>query len=143
MTTYVVDASVVVKWFLPEAGYEAARRLRRPDLECHAPDLLLLEVSNVLWKYVVRGNLELGIAGQAIEALGLAPILWRGASSLFSQAFRLAAMTKRSVYDCTYLGLAIDTECLLVTADRRFYDAIRTGPFAPHLLWFEEIPISS
>lgn len=46
MIAYVVDASVVVKWFLPEPGAEAAGRLRRADLECHAPDLLLLEASN-------------------------------------------------------------------------------------------------
>jgi predicted nucleic acid-binding protein len=142
LTPYVVDASVVVKWFLPENGHEAARRLRRPGFECHAPDLLLLEVSNVFWRHVVQGKLELAIAGQALETLGLAPIRWRGPHTLFSEAFRLAAITRRSVYDCTYLGLAIQTDSLLVTADRRFYDAIRTGPFAPHLLWFEEIPIS-
>jgi predicted nucleic acid-binding protein len=47
----VVDASVVVKWFIPEQGHANARELllaardRRVDL--HAPDLLLAEVANV------------------------------------------------------------------------------------------------
>ncbi len=139
MSDYVLDASVVIKWFLPEPDAEAARRLRREDLECEAPDLLLLEVPNVLWKYVIRGTLDLEIAKEAVEALALAPIRLRTAESLFADAFRIAIQTRRSVYDCTYLSLAIQASCPLVTADRKFYDAIKAGPFAPHLLWVGEL----
>lgn len=140
MTAYVIDASVVVKWFLPEPLAEAAARLRREDLQCDAPDLLLLEVANALWKQIVRGKLDLRTANQAVEALGVAPIRFHGAPSLFARAFELAAETGRSVYDCSYLALAIRTGRPLVTADRRFYDAIQAGPLARHLLWVEDVP---
>jgi predicted nucleic acid-binding protein len=139
LSDFIVDASVVVKWFLPEPFADAARRLRRESIHCSSPDLLLLEVSNVLWKYVVRGNLDLATAREAVDALSVAPIRVQGADSLFAEAFRLAAETRRSVYDCTYLALAIQEDCRLVTADRKFYDALKTGPFAPRLLWVGDL----
>jgi predicted nucleic acid-binding protein len=36
----------------------------------------------------------------------------------------LAIEHKRSVYDCEYLALALDGSCDLITADRRFYNAL-------------------
>jgi predicted nucleic acid-binding protein len=140
VSAYVLDASVVVKWFLPEPWAEAARRLRKADLECHSPDLLLLETCNALWKHIIKGNLDIAVAREAVEALAVAPISLWGAKPLFADAFELAWKTGRSVYDCTYLALAIRRELPLVTADRRFYDAIKLGAFARHLLWVEEIP---
>jgi len=139
LSDYVLDASVVVKWFLPEPDAEAARRLRNRALDCIAPDLLLLEAPNVFWKHVVRGNLDLATAREAVETLSAAPIRLWGAESLFVEAFRLATDTRRSVYDCTYLALAIRESCPLVTADRRFYDALKGGPFASHLLWVGDL----
>jgi predicted nucleic acid-binding protein len=139
LSDYVVDASVVIKWFLPEPDSEAARRLRRADHECSAPDLLLLEVLNAFWKHVVRGNLDLTTAREAVDALSVAPIRVKGADSLFTEAFRLAMETRRSVYDCTYLAMAIQEDCRLVTADRRFYDALKNGPFASRLLWVGDL----
>jgi predicted nucleic acid-binding protein len=136
---YVLDASVVVKWFLPEPWSEAARRLRTPDLEVHSPDLLLLETSNAFWKHVVRGTLDVSVAREAVEALAVAPIFLWGAKPLFATAFELARETGRSVYDCTYLALAIQRALPLVTADRRFYDAIQLGAFARYLVWVEDV----
>ena len=50
----VVDASIAVKWVLPEPDSERARALiLRGDLT--APDLLRLEVANALWKQARRG----------------------------------------------------------------------------------------
>jgi predicted nucleic acid-binding protein len=143
LSDYIIDASVVVKWFLPEPYAEEARRLRRGGLDCSAPDLLLLEVTNVFWKHVVRGNLDIATARDAVEALSTVPVRVRGAESLFAEAFRLAAETRRSVYDCTYLALAIQEDCPLVTADRKFYHALKNGPFAPRLLWVGDLQAPS
>jgi predicted nucleic acid-binding protein len=141
LSDYALDASVVVKWFLPEPNAEAARRLRREGLQCEAPDLLLLEVPNVLWKHVVRGTLELEIAKDAVEALSMAPIRIHPADSLFADAFQTAIETRRSVYDCTYLSLAIQAACPLVTADRKFYEAIKASRFGPHISWIGDLQI--
>jgi len=45
-----VDAGVVVKWYIPESGSDRAAALLETDRRLIAPDLLLAEVANVLWK---------------------------------------------------------------------------------------------
>ena len=46
----VIDASVLAKWFVEEDDTVAARRLQH--LKLVAPDLLIVETTNVLWKKV-------------------------------------------------------------------------------------------
>ena len=54
---YIIDASVVVKWFIPEEHSEPALRLKDSDARLHAPAFLTLEVGNVLYKKRRRGEL--------------------------------------------------------------------------------------
>ena len=136
---YVLDASVVLKWFLPEPGFEAAQKLRRRDVECEAPDLLLLEACNALWKHVRRGAVDAAVADAAVAALAEAPITWRPADTLFAEAYGLAIETGRTVNDCTYLALAMRSGAPLITADRRFHDAISATRHAAHIQWVENL----
>ena len=48
--TLVVDSSVAVKWYLEEEGSDRAESLLRRNARLLAPDLLLPELGNVLWK---------------------------------------------------------------------------------------------
>ncbi|OFW37311.1 MAG: hypothetical protein A3F70_06700 [Acidobacteria bacterium RIFCSPLOWO2_12_FULL_67_14] len=50
MSLFVVDASVVVKWCVPEVHSDAARRLLAKPHEYVAPDLLFAETANTIWK---------------------------------------------------------------------------------------------
>jgi len=56
MAAYVVDASVAIKWLIDEPGTQQAIALRRHTLS--APDLLLPECANILWKKVRRDELS-------------------------------------------------------------------------------------
>ena len=56
--TLVVDASVAVKWFLPEADTPSAERLLAFAGPLHAPDLLRIEVASAVWKYAVGGAVD-------------------------------------------------------------------------------------
>jgi len=72
--TLVVDASVAVKWFLPEPDAEPAVALLRAGHRLIAPDLLWIEVASVLWKVVRRGSLTAGPArGATLPAARSAP----------------------------------------------------------------------
>ena len=48
MSTFVIDASVAIKWVVEEPGTPEALLLRRHRLL--APDLLMAECANILWK---------------------------------------------------------------------------------------------
>jgi len=134
----VLDASVVVKWFLDEEDSEAARSLRGADLAVSAPHLLFLEVANVFWKHVRKGALEAVTGSDVLSALGEAPIEWHEDASLFKEAYLLATELGRSVYDSSYLALAVRQDSVLVTADRKFYDAVRASRLASRIVWIKD-----
>jgi predicted nucleic acid-binding protein len=44
------------------------------------------------------------------------------------------------LYDCLYLSLAVSTDSEMVTADLKFYEALKAGDYAKWLRWVEDIP---
>jgi predicted nucleic acid-binding protein len=58
VTLYVVDASVAIKWYVPEVHSETAACLLDGTHQIMAPDLLLPEFGNILWKKVQRGQIS-------------------------------------------------------------------------------------
>jgi len=58
LSAIVVDASVGIKWFVPEVHAAEARQWRsRPDV-LHVPALFFdLEIANILWKKVSRAEI--------------------------------------------------------------------------------------
>ena len=113
----VVDASVAVKWVVEEADSDAARLLSRSRLE--APDLLLVESANILWRKVRSGDLAQPDAASRLDLLLRAPLVLFGTQDLLDAALRIAVELKQPVTDCVYLALAYRREIPLVTADRR------------------------
>lgn len=138
--TLVVDASVAVKWFLPELHGAAALRLLQDGHRLLAPDLLFPEVGNVLWKRVRRREATAKEAGVALETLTSLPLEVYPSRPLLPVAFDIACAAGRTVYDSVYLAVAILRECAMVTADRKLYQALGQGRFSPHLLWIGDVP---
>jgi len=126
----VIDASVSAKWYFPETGNEAADRLLTArtvgERELLAPDLIVPEFTNILWKRVRRQDCSRR-AAEAILALWEVDRPSLVASAPFaSQAFELATALDQPVYDCFYLALALAIEAPLATADRELARAART-----------------
>ena len=135
----VVDASVVVKWFVREVHADAAKRCVDRSHELSAPYLIWPEFGNVLWKKVRRGELAAEEARRMLADLRGFPLTVVDGKPLIEQAFDLAHALGRTVYDSLYLALAIDTGARLVTADRRFHATVAAGPLAGHILWVEDL----
>lgn len=140
MTAYVLDASVIVKWFVPEAHSESALRLKEVDARLHAPAFLTLEIGNVLAKKRRRGELTAQDVEDIWRAFRRAPIRRHADETLVLAAFDLAHHTKQSVYDSLYLALAMKLGLPCVTADRKFYQALQTTQYRTRLRWIEELP---
>lgn len=139
MISYVVDASVAAKWFLEEPFTDHAARLFDPEHWLYVPDFVLLELDSVFCRRVRRGQISEAEADAARARLLGLPLSFVSFVPLRDTAFGIAVQTQRSPYDCLYLALAIRLRAKLVTADRRFYDAISTGPHASHILWIEDV----
>jgi predicted nucleic acid-binding protein len=119
----VVDASVAVKWFIPESDSDAARALYREQL--FAPVIWLSEVANVLWHHVQAGKLIEAKAKRLLSSLRRAPITSTAMDDHLERAFSLANEIPHAVYDCLYLALALEEDTYLITADARFVRAVR------------------
>lgn len=135
MSAVVIDASVAVKWFLPEPHAHAARRVLHGGRTLLAPDLIWAEVGNVLWKRCQRAELTLEVARQILRDFKQFPFQTYAVKTLLDPAWDIATQCRISVYDGLYLALAIGRNCKLVTADRSFYDTVKKGPFAGSALW--------
>jgi predicted nucleic acid-binding protein len=123
--TIVVDASVAVKWILPEPGSAAAAELREQDSDLTAPSLVTAEIGNAIWKAVRHGALDRSAALDGIEAAliwfeSLIPI-----EELRVRALTLAIELRHPIYDCFYLALAERENAPLVTADEAMLAAAR------------------
>jgi predicted nucleic acid-binding protein len=70
VSVFVVDASVVVKWFVPEIHSDAARRLLVLPHEYVAPDLLFAETANTIWKKIRRQELTAEEGRQLVADIG-------------------------------------------------------------------------
>jgi predicted nucleic acid-binding protein len=128
----VLDASIAVKWFLPESDSEAARALYSERLS--APAIWISEVANVLWHHVRTARLSDTRARQLLQKFRRAPITSVDLGVHIEQALVLANEISHPVYDCLYLALAIEEDTVLLTADLRFARAVRAhGKWAQHV----------
>jgi predicted nucleic acid-binding protein len=126
VSTLVVDASIAVKWVVEEDGTQQALILRR-HAKLIAPDLLIAECANILWKKVQRDELSQQEALLAARLLQAAEIELLPSRSSMEAATRLAIELDHPAYDCVYLALAIDNDCKFVTADERLLRKLDQG----------------
>jgi predicted nucleic acid-binding protein len=140
VSLFVVDASVAIKWFLPENHSDAALRLLAQQHTLYAPDLIFSEFSNVLWKRVRKNEISKSEADSTLEGLLALHLQVQPSQSLIPLALEIACRVNRTVYDSLYLAAAMALPSLLVTADAKFYRALSKGPLSAQLLWVEDIP---
>ncbi len=121
LTPAVVDASVVVKWLLPEPDSAAALEYRRrwvvQGVVPAAPDFLLIELHNVFWKKLQRGELTPDAPVLAYAPTFGLEVNWFPFEPLLPQAWRLACQCQVSIYDALYAALAQQLHATLYTAD--------------------------
>ena len=139
MSVYVLDASVAAKWFMEEDHDDVALAILTGPDELHAPDFLLLEVDSVLCKWIRRGTLTVPEADAVRAGLRRYPIQTHPFGQIHDSAYAIAKQTARSVYDCLYLALAERLGAQVVTADRRLYDAVASGPFGGYIVWIGDV----
>lgn len=100
-----------------EPGTQQALLLRRHRLA--APDLLVPECANILWKKVRRRELSEAEAILAARLIQRADVQLEPMRRLMEPATRLAIALDHPAYDCTYLALAQALSCAMVTADEQ------------------------
>ena len=140
MSRFVVDASVGVKWFLPEPGAADALRLQSTTMQLHVPAFFDLEVANIFWKAVRQSRITRADADVGLAQLAALSLVRHPEGPYVAAAFDIAHRSTRTVYDCLYVALAVDLGAVMVTADQRLVNALAGTPWANHVVRLADVP---
>lgn len=140
MTLFIVDASVVIKWFVPETRATEALRVYTSGTPLHAPTFLNIEVANIVWKKLRLGEITRTGADFIVARLPLLSLARHPDDALVAPAFDLADKTHRTVYDCLYLALAVQLGGQMVTDDERLVNSLAGSPWAAHIIKLQDVP---
>lgn len=120
----VVDASVALKWFLPEPDSQSAELLLAGREVLIAPTLIISEVCNAAWKRWRRGETTERHTEWVAEGIATVGVTLIGDQDLAVSATAIARALDHPVYDCFYLALAEQRDATLVTADQRLIGCV-------------------
>lgn len=126
----VVDASVVIKWFVVEDLLDEADRLRPLIDELSAPDFLLVEIGNIAWKKTRQGILQPNDATRIVAYLRRSGMQLVPTTSLLDNALQLARDLDHPVYDCLYVALIEMLDAMFLTWDRQLHAKLSQSRFA-------------
>lgn len=131
MSQLVLDASVAIKWAMPMAREpltdESVRLLKRyvdGEIEFIVPDVFWAEVGKVLWKGARQRRWRQDEAKAVAAEMKARDFVTVSSVLLLPEALRIAFVYDRSVYDCLYVALAVQSKTDLITADERLAIAL-------------------
>ena len=114
----VLDASAVVALILRTSGSsEIASRLRNGDRDLHAPHLLDIEVTQVLRRFFLVGDVDEARALEALADLAELPLIRHPHLPFCPRIWDLRH--NLTAYDATYVALSEALDASLMTCDRR------------------------
>jgi predicted nucleic acid-binding protein len=121
MTTYVVDASVVIERLIRGTYTPNAQALFRqltPNDTLIVPEFCLLECTNVLWKQVRFQGMSQVQAETLLRDLRALPLKRIPAKAALSMALHVGLKHQLAIYDSAYIALAIRSRYALITIDQ-------------------------
>lgn len=118
----VVDASVIVKWFVQEQFsdkiVDLMEKHSKGEVLLMAPELLFVEVLNALKYKKVSGNF-LAAANKTLwnAQFKIAPLN----ESLLQKTLAISLKEGLTIYDSLYVAIAEVENCQMITADKELY----------------------
>ena len=124
----IIDASALVKLVIPEEHSDIARRIvssyQRGEMRLLAPDFILTECANVLWRHAIRAGSSTTEAIATLNVLRGRAIALVPQRELVDAALGFAVTYGSSVYDALYCALALREDAALITADSRLVNRV-------------------
>jgi predicted nucleic acid-binding protein len=146
-TAYVIDTSVAIKWYIPEAHSLEAKAYIGKGVDRHAPDYLLAEAASVVLKRLRSRDDKLRLSVDegriVLAAMKVSPIQFHESRPLIDQAFALAHEIGASLYDGLFLALALRIGGQLVTADKKLFTKIQGSRHVDRARWVEDAPVTA
>ncbi len=117
----VIDASVVVKWFVEEEGSDKALEIRdkyvKGEIELMAPEIIMFEVLNALYYKQLFSESEMKEISEALDSYSLD--LYSIEGEYAEKTIEVAFENNITIYDAAYISLAIMKNTFMYTADEK------------------------
>ncbi|NJE09184.1 PIN domain-containing protein [Thermococcus sp. M39] len=119
----VIDSSAFSKFLMKEEGWEKVVPYLDPRLEPHAVDMLTIETTNVIWKYMRKYRLitreqALGLYEQMTKLVREEVIILEPSEKYLQEALKIAMDYDLSIYDSLFLAQARSLRTKLITSDK-------------------------
>lgn len=130
MKQIVIDASVVLKWYLVDEEYsDKALKLLEgyvsDKLDMIAPALLEYEVANGLVIAMRKGRVDDSAVTNALDGFEALSIEFKSISKLHTKVIKACSAYSITAYDASYLVLAENLDIPFVTADKKLYNSVK------------------
>ena len=135
----IIDASVLIKFFVPEVlsakAEQLLARVEEGSVKLFAPDLIYAEAGNTLWKKRRLKELTQSEVGKITDLIISIPLKIEASKALFPLAIDIAITYEVTVYDALYLSMAKVYETQMMTADRKLFDLTSKTNLKRSVMW--------
>ncbi len=135
----VIDASVLIKFYIPEILSDRAQRLLdsvgQGKVTLLAPDLVYSETGNILWKKHHLKELTRSEVEEITDAIVLLPLRVEPSKGLLPFAVEIGMVYGVTVYDALYVALSRIYETRMMTADRKLFERLATTDLKKYVAW--------
>jgi len=135
----VIDASVLIKFYVPEILSDRAEYLldsvHQGDVTLIAPDLVYSEVGNILWKKHHLKELTRSEVEEISDLLVLLPLRIESSRRLLPLAVDIGMAYGITIYDAMYVSLSRVYETRMMTADRKLFEKLAKTNLRKFVAW--------
>lgn len=127
----IIDASVAIKWYVraevdAEKAIEMLLDYENGKINLIAPSLFYYEIANAVNTAVLRKRITEYEGQDIIKDLMATDLITLAEAEFIPSAYFYARKYNISVYDASYLAIAKEHNAPIYTADRKFYNAVKS-----------------
>jgi len=117
----IIDSSAIIALYLPEKYSEEVSKILEKESDVRTLDLAFYEVTNVIRKRVIRKDISIEDAKEVYKKVKdlFDSLRIHRIDEVIDDAFELALKYNISVYDASFVQLAIKYNGKLLTTDER------------------------
>jgi len=127
MQEVVIDASVVVKWFVEEENSDQALKIRdkyiNGEIKLIAPSIITFEILNALYHKRLFSEREMREISEALEAFSFE--LYYPKGEYVEKTLEVVFKNDITFYDASYIALAIIKDTYMYTADEKLIERLK------------------